>query len=430
MNNSAYFAALASVVLALQFAKAEDWRQFRGANASGVVDDPELPQSWGPAENVLWKVDIDGDAWSSPVVTGGKVFLTNAASDGTAGADSVYRWEMICLDAKTGRRLWTQVAMEGKPRLKKHRDNTYASETPVTDGKLVVAYFGMMGLFCYDLDGELVWKKNLGHYPMSHDWGTASSPTLLDGIVYLQVDNESSSFVVALDIQTGEEIWKQPRAEKSNWGSPIIWENDQRRELITGGSVVRSYNPENGNLLWEVDIQQGGHNATPSANSQQLVVGRDGRGGTSFISIRSGGSDDLAKASHKESASPVMWSTKKFGPNRASPLLVDGYVVLLGGGSGKLTIADAATGAIVEQTRLPGAGDFWASPWCNNGLVYCLDATGKTFVIKPGPTVEVVSINTLAEEGQGRFWSTPAIADGTIYIRSDKALYAIGKVGS
>ncbi len=427
MRISAYFAAVMSCVLSQQIASAEDWSQFRGANASGVSNEPGLPRNWGVAEHILWKTEIEGDAWSSPIVTGGKVFLTNAVTDGSQNIESNYRWELICLDAKTGDRLWTKLVMEGKPKFKKHRDNTYASETPVTDGKLVVVYFGMMGLFCYDLDGELIWKKDLGQYPMNHEWGTSSSPTLLDGKVFLQVDNEEASFVIALDIQTGEVIWKQPRDESSNWGSPIIWENDKRRELVTGGSVVRSYDPADGTLLWEVDIQNGGHNATPCANLEQLVVGRDGRGGTCFFSIRSGGSGNLAKITGSEFDSAVMWSTRKFGPNRASPLLLEGYIYLLGGGGGKITIVDAATGALVQQARLPGAGEFWASPWANRGLVYCLDASGKTFVIKPGPTLNVVGVNTLAEDDRVRFWSSPAISDGIIFIRSSQALYAIAE---
>jgi outer membrane protein assembly factor BamB len=202
----------------------------------------------------------------------------------------------LCLDAKTGKVLWTKTALEGKPRLETHRDNTYASETPVSDGKYVVAYFGMMGLFCYDLDGALIWKKDLGLHPMAQDWGTSSSPTILDEKVFVQVDNEESSFVVAIDIETGDEVWRQAREERSNWGSAIIWENSHRKELVTGGAIVRSYDPNTGNLLWQVDISNGGLNATPTASGDLLVVGRSGRGGTSFFAIRSGTDEQLAAA--------------------------------------------------------------------------------------------------------------------------------------
>ncbi len=150
---------------------AADWLQFRGLNASGVTNDADAPMTWGSKENVLWEADIPGSGWSSPIVIDGKVFVTTAITDGPQNSSSDYRWEVLCLDAKTGKLLWTKTALEGKPRLETHRDNTYASETPVSDGKYVVAYFGMMGMFCYDLDGTLIWKKDLGLHPMAQDWG-------------------------------------------------------------------------------------------------------------------------------------------------------------------------------------------------------------------------------------------------------------------
>lgn len=201
---------------------AADWLQFRGPNANGVTNDSVVPASWSADENLLWKTDIPGAGWSSPIVINGKLFVTTAITDGPQNAASDYRWEVLCLDAKTGKVLWTKTALEGKPRLETHRDNTYASETPVSDGKFVVAYFGMMGMFCYDFDGALIWKKDLGLHPMAQDWGTSSSPTILDGKVFVQVDNEQSSFVVAIDIRTGDDVWRQPREERSNWGSAII----------------------------------------------------------------------------------------------------------------------------------------------------------------------------------------------------------------
>ncbi len=405
---------------------AADWFQFRGPNASGITNDSVAPSSWREDENLLWQTDIPGAGWSSPIVINGKVFVTTAITDGPQNSSSDYRWEVLCLDAKTGKVLWTKMALEGKPRLETHRDNTYASETPVSDGKYVVAYFGMMGMFCYDLDGELVWKKDLGHHPMAQDWGTSSSPTILDGKVFVQVDNEASSFVVAIDIRTGEEVWRKPREERSNWGSAIIWDNSHRRELVTGGAIVRSYDPNTGNLLWQVDIGNGGLNATPTANGDLLVVGRSGRGGTSFFAIRSGTDEQLAAARGGDSASLVAWNTRDFGPNRASPLIVDGMIYLLDGRGGKATIVDSVTGALVTQGRIPDAGEFWASPWSNQGRIYCLDSSGQTFVLQPDRTLDVVTKNVLPAVDSVRFWSTPALADGTLFIRSSKTLYAIG----
>ena len=150
------------------------------------------------------------------------------------------------------------------PAIPKHEDNTYASETPVTDGERIVVYFGMTGVYCYDFNGELLWSKDLGAYPMDGDWGTSSSPAMHDGLVFIQVDNEEKSFLVALDAKTGDERWRLARDEKSNWGSPVVWKNSHRTELVTSGKVVRSYNPQNGEQLWELNIGGGRSCSSPS----------------------------------------------------------------------------------------------------------------------------------------------------------------------
>ncbi|MBL8814947.1 MAG: PQQ-binding-like beta-propeller repeat protein [Planctomyces sp.] len=409
-----------------QMCFAADWPQFRGPKANGVTNDAVAPTSWGVNENLKWQTDIPGAGWSSPIVVDGKVFVTTAVTDGPQNKSSNYRWEILCLDAKTGTILWTKTALEGNPRLETHRDNTYASETPVSDGKYILAYFGMMGMYCYDLDGVLIWKKDLGLHPMAQDWGTSSSPAILDGKVFVQVDNEEASFVVAIDIRTGDEVWRQPRDERSNWGSAIIWENSHRRELVTGGAIVRSYDPGTGDLLWQVDIGNGGLNATPTASGDLLVVGRSGRGGTSFFAIRSGTDDQLASVRTGNAISLVAWNTREFGPHRASPVIVDGLIYLLDGRGGKVTIVESETGTLVTQGRLPEAGEFWASPWSNQGKIYCLDASGRTFVLQPDRTLGVVTKNVLPVADDVRFWSTPALADGTLFIRSSNKLYAIG----
>ncbi len=199
---------------------AADWLQFRGENANGIVTEPGFVQQWSPSSQVAWQVNIPGEGWSAPIVVKGKVILTTAISQGGKSRDSEHEWQIICLDEKTGKELWRKTALKGKPPLGTHRDNTYATETPASDGEHVVVYFGMIGLFCYDLNGTEVWKKDLGNFPMMADWGTSSSPVIQDGLTYLQIDNEQQSFVVALDVKTGEEKWRKPRDEKSNWGSP------------------------------------------------------------------------------------------------------------------------------------------------------------------------------------------------------------------
>ena len=195
--------------------RAEDWPQFRGTSGTGLTSERNLPDEWGPSKNVQWKVTIPGAAWSSPIVWGDKVFVTMAITDNqkkpqpqpSSGPtrlnpelekppDAVYRWKVFCLDRSTGKVLWEALALEAKPRIPTHPDNTYASETPVTDGECVYAYFGMTGLFCYDLAGKLLWRKDLGYYRVNGPgWGTGSSPVLLGDRLFVLCDNDEKSFL-------------------------------------------------------------------------------------------------------------------------------------------------------------------------------------------------------------------------------------------
>lgn len=223
--------ATAAVLLA-----GANWPQFRGPQGSGVVEGDSFPSDWDAETNIRWKVENPGEGWACPVVWGDKVFLTAAvmkeppqepeAGEGppaggpggrfgrqTDMTTAVYSWEVYCLDAATGDLLWKQVAREGHPRISKHNSNTFASETPVTDGEHVYAYFGMHGLYCFDMEGNPVWQKDLGAYPLLRDWGSSSSPVLWDGKLFIQVDNEEASFLVALDAADGGELWRVEREE-------------------------------------------------------------------------------------------------------------------------------------------------------------------------------------------------------------------------
>ena len=405
-------------------AQAEDWHQFRGPGSNGVVQGVNLPEVWGADSNLKWKAEIPGEGWSSPIVVGQKVILTTAVSSGQKNRASEHAWKVICLDASSGHQLWEKEAIHGKPRLGTHRDNTYASETPATDGQHIVAYFGMMGVYCYDLDGNELWTKDLGNFPMRNEWGTSSSPIIHDGLVFLQVDNEQASFLVALNVGTGEEVWRQRRDESSNWGSPIIWKNTLRTELVTSGGTIRSYNPKDGLLLWQMKLNKGGVSSTPSGSDNLLVVGNQGRDGAGMAAIKAGAQGDISLEPGEHNNANVLWSTTEFGPQRSSPLVIAGQVFLLGGRGGILTCLDATNGAKIYEERLPAAGAFWASPWSYNGLVYCPDEKGNTFVLKPGPKLELVRVNKLTEES-GRYWATSAVAEGTLFIRSTNMLYAV-----
>lgn len=401
-------------------AGAADWRQFRGVGGAGLTEETGLPDSWSETANVNWSADIPGEGWACPIVVDGKVILATAVSDGGKNRDSQTRWELHCFDAESGTPLWTKVAAEGKPGHGTHRSNTYASETPATDGERILAYFGMTGVYCYDLSGELLWEKDLGTYEMRNDWGTSSSPILHNGTAYIQVDNEEKSFLVALDATSGEEKWRKPREETSNWGSLTIWENSLRTELVTNGSSARSYDPETGELLWEIALDSNSTSSSPAAVGDLLLVGASARRSPgSLVAIKAGASGDLTA----EDSEGVAWVNRQTTPSRSSPLVYEGHVYILGGRGGIVSCLDLKTGERVYRERAPGGGDFWASPYAYDGKVFCAAANGSTYVLETGPEFKVLATNELP----GRFWSTPAISDGSLFIRSVDKLYCVRK---
>jgi outer membrane protein assembly factor BamB len=367
---------------------------------------------------------------------------------------------VLCLDRATGKVLWRQLAQEAKPRIATHGSNTYASETPVTDGERVYAYFGMTGLFCYDAAGKLVWKKDLGAYPMQMGWGTSSSPVLDGDRLFLQVDNEQKSFLVAFDKKTGDELWRADRDEKSAWCTPYVWKNKQRTELVTLGSrKVRSYDPATGKLLWELGPGGGFRTtSTPVGDEDLLYVGAGaggrggfgggppgggfggggppgggfgggggrggmggGMGGGGLVAVKAGASGDVSLKQGETSNAGVAWSLSRGGPAMASPLVYQGHLYILDQNGGLVTCYNAKTGKQVYRERLQGARAFWASPWACDGKVFCLDDDGQTFVLQAGPEFKLLGKNALNE----MTWSTPAVAGGALFVRSVDNLICI-----
>jgi outer membrane protein assembly factor BamB len=243
-----------------------NWPQFRGGPAIGVAAGKGLPDSWSTTKNVAWKADIPGRGWSSPVVWGDRVYLTSVLKDGDfekpnkglylggerKAPTETHRWMVYALDARTGKVIWEKLVHQGKPETSVHVKNTYASETPATDGEHLYVYFGGVGVFCFDRVGKEVWSQKWPSYKTRFGWGTGASPVLYKDRLYIVNDNEEKSFLVAFDKKTGKEIWRVDRDEKTNWATPYIWENEQRTEIITPGSgKVRSYDLD-GKPLWEL----------------------------------------------------------------------------------------------------------------------------------------------------------------------------------
>ena len=333
---------------------------------------------------------------------------------------------MICLDSVTGKVVWERTAHKGKPRTTVNRNNTYASETPATDGERVIAYFGNTGLYCYDISGKPLWSKDLGAYKMQMGWGTGSSPVLHGDRVFIQCDNDEKSFLIALDKKTGDQLWRLDRDEKSNWSTPYIWKNKQRTELITaGGTKLQSHNPENGKLFWE--MAAGGRNSiTPVGNKELLYadsVDRMMGGRGPIVAIRPGASGDISLKEGENSNEYVAWSIPLRTFRVASPLLYDGCLYMLDQQRGQVRCYDAKTGQENYMERLKGARGFSSSPWASDGKVFCLDETGLTVVLKAGPEFEVLTTNKLDET----FWSSAAVSGENLLLRGVDHLYCIAK---
>ena len=432
--------SFALVALASSSVKAENWPQFRGPEGNAVVREA-FPMQWDAESNVRWKVEVSGEGWSAPVVWDNKLFLTAAimtkkpeggikAGRARGGyrsnlASAEYRWEVRCLDTSSGDVLWQNTAREGHPSMGRHLQNTYASETPITDGERVYAYFGMTGLYCYDMDGAKVWYKDLGHHEMRHNWGTSSSPVLHDGILYLQIDSQAQSFLVALDAETGDELWRDDRDEPSHYSSPIIWKNSGRVEVVTSGQSARSYDLKTGKLLWQLDLTGGRSSATPLAAGDRLFIGSEARnrggddnGGGSLFAVNAGGNGTL----DADTSDSVEWSLSRSGIQMASPVLCEGHLYLFERRRGVLHCVNAETGEMVYEKRVAGARAFWSSPWIFQDKVFCLDDNGTTHVFQGGSEYKVLQTNKLNEQ----VWSTPAIANGMLFVRTTDSLFCVG----
>ncbi len=418
-----------------------NWPQVRGADSRGVSDEKGLPDTWSTTENVAWSTEIPGLGWSSPVVWGDRVFLTTTLKKGERefpkkglyfGGDRPkpeedHVWMVCCLDIESGRVVWKKTASEGVPGTPIHLKNTYASETPVTDGERVYAYFGNVGLFAYTMDGELAWKKSWKPVSTRYGWGTAASPVLHGDRIYIINDNDDQSFLVALDRKTGEQIWRVDRDEKSNWATPFIWRNEKRTEIVTPGSgKVRSYDLD-GKLLWELQGMSSITIATPFAADGLLYIssGYVGDNLRPVYAIRPGAAADITLKDGKTSGEFIAWSDSRAAPYNPTPVLYKRYYYDLFD-RGFFSCHDAKTGEQVYKVRIAtdvggGYGGFTTSPWAYDDRIFCLNEDGDTFVIQAGPEHKVLRVNRLEE----MCMATPAIARGSLFVRTYSRLYRI-----
>jgi outer membrane protein assembly factor BamB len=421
-------------------AAAQNWPSFRGPSASGVADQQNLPQNWDASRGagIRWKTSIPGLAHSSPIVWGTQLFVTTAISsrpnasfkrglygDGDASDDlTAQQWKLICVDRGSGQIVWERTAYEGTPKEKRHMKATYANSTPATDGEVVIALFGSQGLYAYDLSGKLLWKRDLGRInagaydAADYEWGTASSPILYRDTVIVQCDQQKGSFLEAFDRKSGQTVWKTDRDELPSWGTPAIYLGKTRTELITNGSnFVRGYDPSSGKELWRLGGSSKITAPTPVFSGDLIVVASGRRPEAPIFAIRAGATGNITGQRKW-----VPWQKEQRGSYMPTPLIYNGYLYVLGN-AGIFDCYDPATGKEIYRDRLPHQGSgFSASPVASDGKIYLSSEDGDIFVVKAGPQFELLKKNEMSEP----IMATPAISGGSLFVRTEHHLWAIG----
>lgn len=417
------------------FAGDNDWPQWRGLNNDGMARG-DAPIEWSDTKNISWRVAIPGRGNSSPVVWGDKIFLTTAVPTGAAapstppppppqgrgsrGGAAVgreHKFVVLCLDRRTGKVLWERVAKVATPHEGYHHTyGSFASNSPVTDGKHLYAFFGSRGLYCYDLNGKLVWEQGFPPMRMRLGFGEGVAAVIDGNTLYLKFDQEQGSYMVALDKRNGKEIWRVPRDEVSSWSPPlIITHNGRKQVLVSATTKVRSYDPATGKLIWECGGL--GTNVIPApVIAGGVVYVMSGHRDPNLLAIQLGREGDLT------GTDAVLWMNNRGNSYTGSPVLHDQKLYFVSD-SGMLTCLDARTGKpYYLQQRLPKAYNFKASPVGANGKLYLATEEGDVVVVRMGEKYEVLAVNTLTDQ---MFVAAPAIAGGSLYLRSQGALYCI-----
>ncbi|MEX2559788.1 MAG: PQQ-binding-like beta-propeller repeat protein [Pirellulales bacterium] len=434
--------ALVVLIGADQAGADENWPRFRGPNGDGVAqDDARLPDTWSKTDNVRWAAEVPGWGWSCPVVWGDKVFLTTVVSDEEnegpkkglylgegvrTPAKGVHHWLVYCFDLKTGEELWKHEAHQGQPQIPRHPKSTYASETPASDGQRLYVVFGDVGLYCYDFDGNQLWRHEIEARKTLFDYGAAASPVVHDGQVIVLYDNQEESYIASFDTKTGAQAWRAEREETSTWATPFVWRNKLRDEIVTCGQRMnRSYDLA-GNLLWEFNGRMSNLVIpSPFAAHGMLYVtsGYFADPHRPVYAIRPGASGDITLKAGETSNEFIAWYQPKGGPYNPSPIVYGNYYYTLYD-RGFLTCHDARTGEEVSgKQRFAGGATFTASPWAYNGKLFFLSEDGDTYVMQAGPEFELLETNRLDE----LCLSSPAISQGNLLIRTASRLYCIGK---
>lgn len=420
---------------------AQDWPGWRG-DGRGISPEKNLPLKWSEDEGVMWKTPIPGAGHSSPIVWGNRVFVTTAVAEDPnvetfrGGVymggnrkkpdESEYAYRVICLDADQGNVLWSKAVARQSPKTRRHTKNTYASETPVTDGKYVFASFGSAGLYGVDFEGNVIWQRDLGLMRRRAGWGTSSSPVLFRNTVIVNCDSDDDSYIAAFEKATGDPVWRTERNEGSSWGTPFLFETGDRTTVVTNASRrMRGYDAATGKLLWECAGASMITVPSPVA-AQGLVFLSSGHNllpRRPIVAVRPEASGDITPPRGQSQSEGVAWSHRSGGAYVTSPIAIGEYLYVPLD-RGYLTCYEARTGkALYEKQKLGARNTITASPIAGDGKIYVQTEDGECYVVKPGPEFEILAVNKLDEV----FCASPAVSAGKIFLRGRKHLYCIGK---
>ena len=465
-------ALLCAMLIVSTTAHAQDmaWPQFRGPESNPVGTHARLADRWSKTENVEWSLDIPGRGWSSPIVTGGKVYVTTVTTEGKSKppqtgteysneyvaelqkqglsmeeiikrvterdielpSEVTLHYFLYSLDLKSGKVEWTREFHTGHPPGGRHRKNSFVSETPVTDGKFIYVYVTNLGLWAFDLKGKQVWTTPLESHPIYLDLGAGSSPALADNLLIILSDNQKQQYIAAFDKQTGKQVWRtnrdlggnKPPVQRSGWATPFIWRNPVRTEIVSIGPGEAVSYDLNGKELWRMSGMAQTPIPTPFAYEGLLYI--NGGRGRPLFALRPGASGDISLKEGQESNDYVVWSQARGGTYLPSSAAYQGAIYTLTE-TGILNRFDAKTGKQSYKTRIdPAAANFTTSPWAYNGKLFCLSEEGQTFVVSTGEEFKLLHVNHLDDMAQ----ASPALVGERLLIRTEHKLYSIRSKGN